>query len=42
MIAQQMSIINPNVINIVKATLGEQRIPQQLLTPNNQRQDINQ
>ena len=42
MIAQQMSIINLNMINIIKVTLKEQRVTPQLLTPNNQQQDINQ
>ena len=42
MIAQQMSIINLNMINIIEVTLEEQRITPQLLTPCNQQQDINQ
>ena len=42
MIAQQMSIINLNMINIIKVTLEEQRVTPQLLTPSNQQQDINQ
>ena len=40
MIAQQMSIINLNMINIIKVTLEEQRVPQQLLIPNSQQQEI--
>ena len=42
MIAQQMSIINLNMINTIKVTLEEQRVTPQLLPPSNQQQDINQ
>ena len=42
MTAQQMSIINLNMIGIIKVSLEEQRVPQQLLTPNNQQRGINQ
>ena len=42
MITQQMSIINLNIIKIIKVTLEEQRVTPQLLTPSNQQQDINQ
>ena len=42
MIAQQMSIMNLNMINIIKVTLEEQRVTPQLLPPSNQQQDINQ
>ena len=38
MIAQQMSIINLNMINTIKATLAEQIVPQQL-TPTHQQQE---
>ena len=34
MIAQQICIINLNMINTIKATLAEQIVPQKLLTPN--------
>ena len=42
MIVQKMSIINLNIINIIKVTLEEQRVTPQLVTPSNQQQDINQ
>ena len=41
-IAQQMSIINLNIINIFKVTREEQRVTPQLLPPSNQQQDITQ
>ena len=41
MIAQQMSIISLNMINIIKVTLEEQRVTPQLLPPSNQQLDIN-
>ena len=42
MIAQLMSIINLNIINIIKVTLEEQRVTPQLLSPSNQEQDVTQ
>ena len=42
MIAQQMSIINLNMINTIKATLVEQIVPQKPLTPNHQHPAISQ
>ena len=42
MIAQQMSIINLNIINIIKVTREEQIVTPQLLPPSNQQQDITQ
>ena len=41
MIAQQMSVINLNMINIIKVTLEEHRVTPQLLPPSNQQLDIN-
>ena len=40
--AQQMSIINFNMINIIKVTLEEQRVTSQLSPSSNHQQDINQ
>ena len=40
MFAQQMSIINLNMINIMKVTLEEQKVTPLLLPPRNQQQDI--
>ena len=37
-----MSIINLNIINIIKVTLEEQRVTSQLLPPSNKQQDITQ
>ena len=42
MIAQQMSIINLNMINIIKVTLEEQRVTPQLPTNSIQQQDTMQ
>ena len=42
MIAQQMRIINLIMINMIKVTLGGQKVISQLSLPNNQQQDINQ
>ena len=42
MIAQQMSIIHLNMINIIKVILEEQRVTPQLSLPSNQQQAINQ
>ena len=42
MIAQQMSMIHLNMINIIKVTLEEQRVTPQLSLPSNQQQAINQ
>ena len=39
MIAQQMSVINLNMINIIKVTLEEQRVTPQLPTNSIQQQD---
>ena len=39
---QQMSIINFNMINIIKVTLEEQRVTSQLSPSSNHQQDINQ
>ena len=41
MIAQQMSVINLNMINIVKVTLEEQRVTPQIPTNSIQQQDTN-
>ena len=37
-----MSIINLNMINIIKITLEEQRVTPQLSRPSNQQHDLNQ
>ena len=42
MIAQKMSIIHLNMINIIKVTLEEQKTTPELSLPSNQKQDINQ
>ena len=42
MVAQYMSIINLNMINIIKFTPEEQRVKPKLSLPSNQQQDINQ
>ena len=42
MIAQHISIIDLNMINIIEGSHEEQRVTPQLLTPNNQQQYINQ
>ena len=42
MIAQQISIINLNMINIIKIPLEEQRVIPQLSTLSNQQHELNQ